>query len=153
MTTPSGVRTRSALLSTSLVAAAALAVLPVGSAFAASSATAAHAAASIAPASANTPSSAEAATALLASTAWETTAARDQDGNAMALTDPAVANFVGWAYYDAAGTFRIYSLEDAPRSQGEWSLATGPEGLTRTLVAKNAAGDVLFSPAPFRSLS
>jgi LPXTG-motif cell wall-anchored protein len=83
--------------------------------------------------------------AMLSSTAWETTGAKDQDGNDVALTDPAVVNSVGWAYYRADGTFSIYNLDDAPRLRGDWSVENGASGLTRTLVAKDESGAVQFT--------
>lgn len=79
---------------------------------------------------------------VLASTAWETTGAVDQDGVAVELTDAAVVNFVGWAYYKTDGTFTMYNLDDTPKMQGDWSV--NPEGTERTLVAKDADGAVLF---------
>ncbi|WP_217180273.1 DUF4822 domain-containing protein [Streptomyces sp. AC495_CC817] len=81
--------------------------------------------------------------AVLASTAWETTGAVDQDGAPVALTDPAVSNFVGWAYYDEDGGFRIYNLDDTLKMQGDWEVAA--DGSTRTIVAKDASGATLFT--------
>lgn len=79
---------------------------------------------------------------LLASTPWKTTAAFDQDGDRIALDDPAVANFVGWAYFDADGTYTMYNLDDSPKLRGDWTVT--PDGSERWINAKNAAGDVLF---------
>ncbi|QIK63669.1 DUF4822 domain-containing protein [Leucobacter viscericola] len=81
--------------------------------------------------------------AILAATPWETTGAVNQNGDPVALTDPAVANFVGWAYYKTDGTFTMYNLDDTPKMQGDWTVSA--DGKSRTLVAKNAAGEVLFT--------
>ncbi|WP_402844594.1 DUF4822 domain-containing protein [Microbacterium sp. GXS0129] len=80
---------------------------------------------------------------ILAATPWETTGAVDQDGTPVALTDPAVANFVGWAYYDADGTFRMYNLDDTPKMHGDWSI--DPNGEARTITAKDDTGAALFT--------
>ncbi|WP_228728613.1 DUF4822 domain-containing protein [Chryseobacterium endalhagicum] len=80
---------------------------------------------------------------ILSSTPWETTAARDNNGNPMALTDPNVAGFVGFAYFKADGNFAIYNLNDALRSRGTWSV--DPEGKTRTITALNPDGTSIFS--------
>jgi hypothetical protein len=79
---------------------------------------------------------------LLASTPWKTTAAFDQNGERIALDTPAVASFVGWAYFDADGTYTMYNLDDTPKLRGEWTVA--PDGSERWINARNAAGDVLF---------
>ena len=81
--------------------------------------------------------------AILAATPWETTGAVDQNGNPVALTDPAVANFVGWAYYDTDGTFRMYNLDDTPKMHGDWNI--DPNGETRTITAKDDNGATLFT--------
>jgi LPXTG-motif cell wall-anchored protein len=107
---------------------------------AASTATAAATAA--APA-ANAPRAAQSPSQVLESTPWQTTGAVDQDGKKVALDHPGVANYVGWAYYKADGTFTMYNLDDSPKMHGEWSVDA--EGKTRTLVAKNDAGEVLFT--------
>lgn len=80
---------------------------------------------------------------VLASTAWETTNAKNNKGENVALTDANVVNFVGFAYFRTDGTFTIYNLDDSPKSQGDWSISA--DGKTRTIVAKNAAGQVLFT--------
>lgn len=80
---------------------------------------------------------------VLSSTPWETTAARDNNGNPVALTDPNVAGFVGFAYFRADGNFAIYNLNDALRSRGTWSV--DPEGKTRTITALNPDGTSIFS--------
>ncbi len=129
------IKNTSRLLALSAMTAAAVCLLPTGAAFAAApSSPAATAAPSHA---ASTPSD------VLASTPWETTGAVDQDGNAVALTDAAVANFVGWAYYRTDGTFAIYNLDDTLKMQGDWSVSA--DGSTRTLVAEDADGNVLFT--------
>lgn len=80
---------------------------------------------------------------LLASTPWETTAAKDKNGNPVALTDASVSGFVGFSYFKANGTFKIYSLTDTLRSQGNWSISA--DGKKRTITALDANGNVLFT--------
>lgn len=67
----------------------------------------------------------------LASTPWETTGARDKSGNNVALTDASVAGYVGYSYFKANGTFKIFGLNDILRSEGTWSIS--PDGKKRTL--------------------
>ncbi|MFC0673580.1 DUF4822 domain-containing protein [Brachybacterium hainanense] len=98
--------------------------------------TAPEAVASEATAAEQTPSD------ILASTAWETTGATDEDGEAVALEDEDVAMFVGYAYFDADGTFTMYDLADAPKMQGDWTVDDA--GTTRHIVAKDDAGAVQF---------
>ncbi|WP_040816918.1 DUF4822 domain-containing protein [Nocardia jiangxiensis] len=76
--------------------------------------------------------------AVLASTPWETTSAKDAHGGSVALTDDAVKNYVGFAYFKADGTFTMFNLDDSPKMHGDWTVS--PDGKTRTIVAKNAAG-------------
>ncbi|MGK6343604.1 DUF4822 domain-containing protein [Chryseobacterium sp. DT-3] len=80
---------------------------------------------------------------VLSSTPWETTAAKDKNGNSVALTDANVAGFVGFAYFKADGNFAIYSLSDILRSRGTWSV--DPEGKTRAITALNPDGTSIFS--------
>ncbi|MEU8894576.1 DUF4822 domain-containing protein [Nocardia sp. NPDC048505] len=77
--------------------------------------------------------------ATLAATAWETTSAKDAQGGAVPLDDDNVKNYVGYAYYKTDGTFTMYNLDDSPKMQGDWTVS--PDGKTRTLVVKNAAGE------------
>lgn len=121
------------LLTASVLTAVALGLVPAGGAFAAESTSA-----PISAVSAAAPTGSD----VLAGTPWETTDAVDQDGNQVALTDEAVANFVGWAYYKTDGTFTMYNLDDTPKMQGDWTVT--PDGTERTLVAKDADGAVLF---------
>ena len=79
---------------------------------------------------------------VLASTPWKTTSAVDQDGNRVALDNPAVSNFVGWAYFKADGTYTMYNLDDSPKLHGDWTVT--PDGSERWINAKNDAGQVLF---------
>lgn len=79
---------------------------------------------------------------VLASTAWETTGAVDQDGKDVPLEDEDVATFIGWAYFDADGTFTMYNLDDTPKMQGDWTVTE--DGTTRHIVAKDEAGEVMF---------
>lgn len=80
---------------------------------------------------------------ILSSTAWETTGATDASGNAAALTNENVSSFVGNAYFKADGTFTMFTLDDAPKMQGDWTLT--PDGKTRQIVARDDAGKELFS--------
>lgn len=125
---------RRAVLSASSIVLAAASVLP---------ATAAFADAPAAPAAAAARHEAASPSDLLASTPWKTTGALDANGDRVALDDPAVANFVGWAYFKADGTFAMYNLDDSPKMHGDWSVPA--DGSTRTIVAKDAAGNVLFT--------
>ena len=80
---------------------------------------------------------------ILSSTAWETTNAKNNKGENVSLTDANVANFVGFAYFKANGTFTMFNLDDSPKMKGDWSVT--PDGKTRTIIAKNDAGEVLFT--------
>lgn len=115
------------------IAAAAMCLVPVGAAFAAPPADGA----AVAGAPAHTPAD------VLAATAWETTGAVDQDGAPVDLADARAASFVGLAYYDPAGTFRMYELDGAPKMQGDWSVAA--DGSSRTIVARDADGAERFT--------
>lgn len=99
-------------------------------------------AAAAAPASVASVRVAQTPSDVLASTPWKTTGAIDQDGNRIALDDPAVANFVGWAYFKADGTYTMYNLDDSPKLRGDWTVT--PDGSERWINAKNDAGQVLF---------
>ncbi|MDR6528240.1 hypothetical protein J2787_003659 [Chryseobacterium rhizosphaerae] len=80
----------------------------------------------------------------LASTPWETTGAKDKDGNNVALTNASVAGYVGYSYFRANGTFKIVGLDDIFRSQGKWSISA--DGKKRTLIGINpATGAVTFT--------
>lgn len=78
----------------------------------------------------------------LASTPWKTTSALDAQGNRVALDNPAVSNFVGWAYFKADGTFTMYNLDNSPKMHGDWNVPA--DGATRWIAAKDANGNVLF---------
>lgn len=80
---------------------------------------------------------------VLASTAWETTSAKNNKGANVALTDANVSNFVGFAYFKSNGTFTMFNLDDSPKMQGDWSVPA--DGKTRTIVAKDNTGKVLFT--------
>ncbi|SIQ42262.1 protein of unknown function [Chryseobacterium sp. RU37D] len=80
---------------------------------------------------------------ILSSTPWETTAARDKDGNPVDLNDAKVNGFVGFAYFKTDGNFAIYGLNDVLRSRGTWSV--DPIGKTRTITALRADGATVFS--------
>ncbi|MFE3223435.1 DUF4822 domain-containing protein [Nocardia sp. NPDC059228] len=81
--------------------------------------------------------------AMLAATPWETTSATDAHGAAVPLTDDNVTNYVGFAYFKADGTFTMFNLDDTPKMHGDWSVS--PDGRTRTIVAKNDAGQEQFT--------
>jgi len=120
------------LIAASTIALAAVAVVPTTAAAAAPSA-------AVSASSAKqvlTPSE------TLASTPWKTTSARDAQGDRVALDDPAVSNFVGWAYFKGDGTFTMYNLDDSPKMHGDWSVAA--DGSSRWIAAKDANGAVLF---------
>ncbi|EGD56276.1 DUF4822 domain-containing protein [Gordonia neofelifaecis] len=78
----------------------------------------------------------------LASTPWKTTGAVDQDGKRVALDNPGVSNFVGWAYFDADGTYTMYNLDDSPKLKGDWTV--NADGSERWINAKDDSGKVLF---------
>lgn len=80
---------------------------------------------------------------VLASVSWETTNAKDNKGQNVVLTDPNVANFVGFAYFKPNGTFTMFNLDDSPKMHGDWSVSA--DGKTRTIVAKDNAGATLFT--------
>ncbi|MGH1520017.1 DUF4822 domain-containing protein [Chryseobacterium sp. JK1] len=67
----------------------------------------------------------------LASTPWETTGAKDKSGNTVALTDSNVAGYVGYSYFKANGSFKIFGLNDVLRSEGTWTIS--PDGKKRTI--------------------
>lgn len=83
--------------------------------------------------------------ATLAATPWETTSARNQLGKQVPLTNADVQNYVGFAYFKADGTFTMYTLKNAPKMHGEWTVS--PDGKTRTIVARDARGKVMFKRA------
>ncbi|WP_330745292.1 DUF4822 domain-containing protein [Chryseobacterium sp. CP-77] len=80
---------------------------------------------------------------VLSSTPWETTGAKDKNGNNVALTDASVAGYVGFAYFKTDGKFAIYSLTDVLRSMGTWSVDA--QGKTRTIAALNPDGTTIFT--------
>lgn len=90
----------------------------------------------------STPVKAGTPSATLASTAWETTSAKDAKGAKVALTDKDVKNYVGWAYFKKDGTFTLYNLDDTAKGKGDWTVS--PDGKSRTVVAKNADGSVQY---------
>lgn len=79
----------------------------------------------------------------LASTPWKTTGAKDKSGTDVALDNASVAGYVGYSYFKANGTFKIFGLNNILRSQGTWAIS--PDGKTRTLVALDANGNVIFT--------
>lgn len=79
----------------------------------------------------------------LASTPWKTTGAKNNSGNDVDLSNASVAGYVGYSYFKANGTFKIFGLNDVLRSQGTWTIS--PDGKTRTLVALDASGNVIFT--------
>ncbi len=80
---------------------------------------------------------------ILASTPWETTNAKNNKGESVVLTDANVSNFVGFAYFKSDGTFTMFNLDNSPKMHGDWTVSA--DGKTRTIVAKNASGETLFT--------
>ena len=80
---------------------------------------------------------------ILSSTPWETTGAKDKNGNSVALTDASVSGYVGFAYFKTDGNFAIYNLTDVLRSRGTWSV--DPQGKTRTIASLNPDGTTIFT--------
>ncbi|MFD2742587.1 MULTISPECIES: DUF4822 domain-containing protein [Sphingobacterium] len=80
---------------------------------------------------------------ILASTPWETTGARDNQGRVVPLTDPRVDEYTGFAYFRLNGTFDLYFPDLTPKLQGDWTVPA--DGSTRTVVARDDAGTVLFT--------
>lgn len=80
---------------------------------------------------------------VLASTAWETTSAKNNKGENVPLNNANVSNFVGFAYFKSNGTFTMFNLDNSPKMQGDWSVTA--DGKTRTIVAKDNTGKVLFT--------
>lgn len=129
-------RARRNYVVTSTLVAAAICLLPAAPALALDAPTAAPAAVAAA-------SSLTDATAALAVTPWVTSGAVDQDGNAVALDDPRAANFVGNAYFNADGSYTMFTLgDDAPKLHGDWEMREVDGELVRWINAKNAAGEV-----------
>ncbi len=79
----------------------------------------------------------------LSSTPWETTSSKNNAGENVALNDANVSNFVGYAYFKADGTFTMYNLDNSPKMHGDWTVPA--DGKTRTIVAKDNNGTVLFT--------
>ena len=147
----SRLRARGPLLTATALVATSMCLLPAAGAFAAAApaGAAASAASPFGAAAASTAAPAAAVSEaltpseVLASTPWETTSAVDQDGNPVALDNPAVSNFVGWAYYNVNGTFTMYNLDDTPKMHGDWSVSE--DGTSRTITARDADGNPLFT--------
>ncbi|QIQ21813.1 DUF4822 domain-containing protein [Zophobihabitans entericus] len=74
---------------------------------------------------------------------WITTGALNQKGETVANTDQGVSNYFGVAEYFADHTFKMLSPDGKPKMQGDWSMSE--DGKTRTLVAKDASGNILFT--------
>lgn len=69
---------------------------------------------------------------ILCSTAWQTSGAKNEAGETIALTDPSVANFLGYSYFQKNGNFAGFSPDNKPKMNGTWSISSN--GKTRTLV-------------------
>lgn len=74
---------------------------------------------------------------------WITTASIDNEGRNISVYDKRVINFYGLAEYKKDGTFVMFTPEGKQKLAGDWSFS--PDGTTRTLVAKDAKGKVLFT--------
>lgn len=79
---------------------------------------------------------------ILSSTPWETTNAKNNAGENVALSDANVAMYVGNAYFKADGTFTMFNLDDSYKMHGNWSVPA--DGKTRTLVVKDFANNIRF---------
>jgi len=79
----------------------------------------------------------------LASTPWETTGAKDRNGQSVDLNNASVNGYVGFAYFKSDGSFVIYGLNDAIRSRGTWSVDA--LGTKRTITALNPDGTTIFT--------
>lgn len=80
---------------------------------------------------------------LMVGKVWITTKALDQNGKMVRQDNEQVATYFGLAEYYPNGTFKMTTLDGKPKMQGDWSFSKS--GSTRTLVAKDAAGKVLFT--------
>lgn len=74
---------------------------------------------------------------------WVTTDSIDNKGRNIAAKDKRVMNFYGLAEYKKDGTFVMFTPEGQQKLAGDWSFS--PDGSIRTLVAKDADGNILFS--------
>lgn len=74
---------------------------------------------------------------------WITTDAIDHKGESVSPNDPRVNAFFGIAQYNQDGTFTLLTPQGAFKLSGDWSISN--DGSTRTLVAKNEDGNVLFT--------
>ncbi|TCM69142.1 uncharacterized protein DUF4822 [Acinetobacter calcoaceticus] len=83
------------------------------------------------------------ASALLASTAWETTDAKNEQGYSVALSNPNVINYVGLAQFNIDGSFRMVNVDHTPKMQGNWRISA--DGKTRSIDALDDQGKLLFS--------
>lgn len=79
----------------------------------------------------------------LSSTPWETTGAKDRNGQSVDLNNASVSGYVGFAYFKGDGSFVIYGLNDAIRSRGTWSVDA--LGTKRTITALNPDGTTIFT--------
>lgn len=79
----------------------------------------------------------------LSSTPWETTGAKDRNGQFVDLNNASVNGYVGFAYFKGDGSFVIYGLNDAIRSRGTWSVDA--LGTKRTITALNPDGTTIFT--------
>lgn len=74
---------------------------------------------------------------------WITTDAVDENGKKISADNPQVSNYFGLAEYYPNGTFIMFTPEGKQKMQGDWSISA--DGKTRTLVAKDTEGKVLFT--------
>lgn len=74
---------------------------------------------------------------------WVTTNAIDQKTRSIGENDKRVSMYYGSAKYYRDGTFVMYTPEGDKKMQGDWSISE--DGKTRTLVAKDEKGKVLFT--------
>lgn len=80
---------------------------------------------------------------LMVNKIWITTDAIDNKGESISPSDSRVNSFFGIAQYSKDGTFTLLTPQGAFKLSGDWSINN--DGLTRTLVAKDKEGKILFT--------
>ncbi|MHC5225012.1 DUF4822 domain-containing protein [Ignatzschineria sp. LJL83] len=74
---------------------------------------------------------------------WVTTNAIDHNIRSIGANDSRVSQYYGTANYYRNGKFVMHTPEGVQKLQGDWSISE--DGKTRTLVAKDKDGKVLFT--------
>lgn len=80
---------------------------------------------------------------LMVGKTWVTTNAIDHQTRSIGENDQRVSMFYGTAKYYRDGTFVMFTPKGEQKMQGDWSISE--DGKTRTLVAKDDQGNVLFT--------